>query len=293
MRTNSAWGSASTIMAMVAAAWGASPEYTLQRLEDRLNSHALSSIVGTVDYEYLYAAQASSAVVLLEEPPAPAPALPDTGAGTAVPAAPQASPAIAAITALDTVRSAQGTDSLVVQRLQAPGSAEPLSPGADRPPGRLTRADLPEDLRSVDTAGLRRAMPLAAPGADALFLAVRQVGDDHRYPGERLTLADQELSAEGRRRLRWQIAQLFDRWPSGTVLVLERLGGSAVDGQAEFAVRWSFRSPSSSVGDPSSPSVTGQTTLRLVEGEGGWRVSHVEGLIADLREGVDRARRGE
>lgn len=289
MRANSTWISAVTTMAMVTAAWGASPEYTIQRLQDRLNSHALSSIAGTVDYEYLYAVQASHTVVLLEDPPAAAPALPDTGGGAAGPAPPPASPAFTAVTILDTVRNAQGRDSLVVQRIDTPSSTGRPSLGADGPPERLTSADLPEDLRSVDTAGLRRAMPLAHPGADALYLAVRQVGDDPRYPGERLTLADQQVALAGRRLLRWQLGQLYQRWPSGSVLMLENAAVAAGGARVQVPVRWSYRRP---VSDPAAyPAVlaSGEFVLELVAVDEGWRVSHAETLVAALQQGAERA----
>jgi hypothetical protein len=285
----SAWGLAAAHLVVVGAGWCTTPEYVLQRLQDRLNSRALSSVVGTVDYEYLYVVQGSDAVVLLEEPPVVVPTLPDTGS-TAAPASVETSP-VTRVAVLDSVKDSQGRDSVVVRWTEVPApAAPPVEATAVRPP-RLTRAELPAELRQAEVAALRRELLPAVSGGEPVYLAVRPVEDDRRFPGERLTLVDQELPLAGRRLLRWQAQQWYQQWPPGSALILEHAPVAASGDRLTVPVRWSYRLPLIDPSDPRAILAEGEVVLALVRTADTWQVSQVEKLVAALQQGAAQARR--
>lgn len=289
MRAMRAWGSAVAVLVMTAAGWCTTPEYVVQRLQDRLTSHVLSSVVGTVDYEYLYVVQGSDAVVLLEDPPVVVPTLPDSGSAATLTAV-EASP-VTRVAVLDSVKDSHGRDSVVVQWIEVPTPvAPPVEITAVQPP-RLTRAELPADLRQADVTALKRELLPAVASGEPVYLAVRPVTDDRRYPGERLTRADEELSLAERRRLRWQTQEWYQQWPPGSALHLES-GPVATSGdRVEVPVRWSYRVPLIDPADPHAVLAQGELVLVLVRTADTWRLSQVEKLVAALQQGATQARR--
>lgn len=210
------------------------------------------------------------------------------GSGTASSVGPAAAVAqterLMEIVRLDTVRTAGRKDSVVVhmrERVQEPTSP-PLSTR------RMTKAQLPAELRQADVGALKaRLRPPVEAKDRMLYLGVRATAEDPRYPGERLSLAESELSLAESRQLRWDLQEVFGHWPAGSVLLLEYTGTAVLGEAAEVPLRWSFQRPSQTPPfDRSEVLASGAAALSLRKVAGEWKVSHVERLIGALHAGV-------
>lgn len=236
------------VVGMGAKASGEEIQQALMRLQDRLHSVALESMLGSMDYEYVYAVPGNEEMVLLEEIPVERPALPDTG------------------------------------KTISPEEGLTLNQGAQRP--HLTKEDLPAELRLADVVALKGRYKPQAGLSDKVYLGVRAVVKDKRFSGERLSLAETELSMEERRQLRWGTHELFRNWPGGSVLFLEADETVAQGDAAEVPVRWSFRRPGPPPFDKPEILASGEMVLSLRKVGEEWKVSHVERLIGALHAGV-------
>ncbi|MCC7264633.1 MAG: hypothetical protein IT369_19130 [Candidatus Latescibacteria bacterium] len=232
------------MVGMGAEVSGEELQQALMRLQDRLHSAALESVLGSVDYEYVYAVPGNEEVVLLEEIQVERPALPDTG------------------------------------KAIVPDEGQALAQGNRQ--ARLAREDLPVELRLADVVALKGRYKPQVGLSEKVYLGVRAVARDERFSGERLSLAETELSMEERRQLRWDTHELFRNWPGGSVLFLEAGEAAAQGDAAEVPVYWSFRRPGPPPFDKPEVLASGMMNLSLRKVGEEWKVSHIERLIAAL-----------
>lgn len=223
-------------------------QQALMRLQDRLHSAALESVLGSVDYEYVYSVASNEDVALLEEVKAEEVVLPDSA------------------------------------KARLPDGRQPVAQGPQK--ARLTKEQLPAELRLADVAALKGRFKAQAGLSDKVYLGVRPVAKDKRFAGERLSLAESELSMEERRQLRWDTHELFRNWPGGSVLFLEADETAARGNDAEVPVHWSFRRPGPPPFDQPEILASGELMLSMRKVGGEWKVSHIEKLIGALHANV-------
>ena len=139
---------------------------------------------------------------------------------------------------------------------------------------------------------LREAVPgelkerLTADGQDPeVLLGVQEMGEDPRYVGERLSLADTELSLMERRMLVWRIRRLFGRL-AGKYLRLEVVSAHTEDQSASARLAWSVEGVHGQVES------RGAVDLSLRKTPGGWRIVQIARVIAALDQGLAAAQGG-
>lgn len=236
----------SGLIGLVQSASGEEIQQALMRLQDRLHSAALESVLGTVDYEFVYSVPNSEEVVLLEEVKVEAVTLPDS------------------------------------VKARFPEGVQPVAQGSQK----VRLEQLPAELRLADVAALKGQFKTQVGLSEKVYLGVRPVAKDERFSQERLSLAETELSMEECRQLRWDTHEVFRNWPGGSVLFLEADETAAQGDAAEVPVRWSFRRPGPPPFDKPEILTSGELTLFLRKVGAEWKVSHIERLIGALHAGV-------
>ena len=276
----------------------------VKRLEDRLNQRAMHVLLGAVDYEFAYVPAAyEDKIIFLEE------------TGRIDKSATQAQMRTLSPDARKSLRQAglrgagiqdtvtiDGTahirvqvkseyaDSVWNEEFVSTSAWEDylVQRGQAQLQKRLNAAQarkdaLPLDVRQADLAALKQRLSYQNESAGpAMFLGVRDLSADSSDTGERLTLAEEKLSPMDRRALRWDMRQIYNRWPSGSRLVLRHEPITSAETPQNVPIDWSFRR----IGSPPdyTPDIlaSGQVDLTFQQRDGAWKVEQIEALIAAI-----------
>ena len=285
--------------------WAESLGPVIRALEERLNSRAVGSISGQVDFEFAYVrAGHTQDAVLLEEAPGSAPTTPAAPEEGVSETAPEEEP-----TRDDTASHQSAGDAMAAgaeAQIQETMRDSTEAYHRNMPRREILRhtdeaattqppiVELPDDLQTADVAALKERLsrPVVSD-QNTLLLGVRAVKADPRYVDETLTLADEELSVMERRFLVWDAKQIWDRWPTGSLLHLETDAGEADGEVAEIPLHWSFRRPGAPPFDNPKVMAEGEFPLVLKRRDGEWKVSHIEVFVAQISGRLVSAQRNE